>query len=163
MGKWRDLVNEHSSLDDKYTNKYQEIEIKSIQNIGVFLERALKKRTSKSTNQNDTSSRSHAVLTISTGNGTKLLFVDMAGNERSEGKDNVNETCFINKSLTQLNTVLAYKAKGLLPPYRDNDFTLFLKPYMVKNKVIIFFHARKENLVKSLMAIQDCCAHKKQK
>lgn len=88
----------------------------------------------------------------------------MAGNERSEGKDNVNETCFINKSLTQLNTVLTYKAKGLPnPPYRDNDFTFLLKPYMVKNKVVIFYHARKENLVKSLMAIQDCCTHKEQK
>lgn len=163
MGKWRDLVADFRSLDDKYANNYEQKEIKSVQDIDIFLERVLYKRTTKSTNQNHSSSRSHAVLTVSIGiGGPKMLFVDMAGNEKSEGKDNINEICFINKSLAQLNTVLAYKAKHLPnPPFRDNSFTLFLQPYMTKNKVIIFYHVRKENFLIGLMPIQDCCMLKK--
>lgn len=163
MGKWRDLAAHFVSLDDKYANNYEQEEIKSVQDIEMFLERVLCKRTTKSTDQNDSSSRSHAVFTVSIGiGGPKMLFVDMAGNEKSKGKENINETCFINKSLTQLNTVLAYKAKQLPnPPYRDNNFTLFLQPYMAKNKVIIFYHVRKENFSNGLMPIQDCCIRKK--
>lgn len=161
-GKWRDLVTD-GSFDDDHKNNYQETEVISVQNVDEFFNRVLHRRKTKSTNQNNTSSRSHAILTVSSGIGkSKLLFIDMAGNESLEGKVNVNETCFINKSLTQLNTVLSYKAKGhSAPPYRDNNFTKFLKPYMIKNKVIIFYHVRKENLYKQLSVVKDCMMTKK--
>lgn len=164
-GKWRDLANKNGLFSQKYMGNYQETEMNSVQDIDVFLERVLHRRKTKQTNQNDTSSRSHAILIVSSGNGgPKMLFVDLAGNEKLEGKDDVKETCSINKSLTQLNTVLSFKArKQLNPPYRDNDFTLFLKPYMVKNKMMIFYHARKENLLKNLMVIKDCCILPKKK
>lgn len=164
-GKWCDLAADNALFDAKYTDNYQETEIKSVQDIEVLLERVLRRRTTKSTNQNDSSSRSHAVLTVSCSKGgPKMLFVDMAGNESLKGKENVKETCFINKSLAQLNTVLSFKAKHhSCPPYRDNEFTFFLKPYMMKNKVIIFYHVRKENLFTSLKVIEDCCIKKTKK
>lgn len=87
----------------------------------------------------------------------------MAGNESLIGKENMQETCFINKSVTQLNTILSFKAKNQPPPYRDNDFTMFLKPYLLKNKVIIFYHFLKDNLPKNLMVIEDCVQKKKPK
>lgn len=154
-GKWRDLATESGTFD-KHQKKYHEIEISSIEGLDGFMNDALKRRKTKPTNQNETSSRSHAVLSISTSDeGPTILFVDMAGNEKLDGKDDVKETCFINKSLSQLNAVLTAKARHEPPPYRDNDFTLFLKPYFLKNKVIVFFHVRKMNFSKDLLAIQE--------
>lgn len=155
--QWRDLGADSALFVNKITDNYKKTEITSAQDIGAFLQRMLPKRTTKSTNQNHSSSRSHALLIISSENGgQKMLFVNMAGNESLKGKENVRETCLINKSVAHLNTILSFKAKNQLAPYRDNDFTMFLKPYLTKNKVIIFYHFLIENLPKNLLVIEDC-------
>lgn len=87
----------------------------------------------------------------------------MAGNESLKGKENTHETCFINKSVSQLNTILASKAKHQIPQYRDNDFTLFLKPYLTNNKVIVFYHFLEKNLPTNLLVIEDCVQKPKTK
>lgn len=163
-GKWRDLVAGKEIKDQKLLVNCEMVQIRSVQEMNNFMKSTLIQRTTKRTNQNDTSSRSHAILIISINNvGQKMLFVDMAGNETLDGKSDVKETCFINKSLTQFNTVLVAKAKGLVPSYRDNDFTLFLKPYLSQNKAVIFYHVRKQNIFKDLMVIKDCILQNKKK
>ncbi|XP_031637894.1 kinesin-like protein KIN-14U [Contarinia nasturtii] len=152
-GKWADLLSDNVTMEDKPLKECHEYEIKSIEDIQPFLKNVLQKRNTKSTNQNMRSSRSNAVMILSNGK-SKMLFVDMAGNENIEDKENIKETCSINKSLSQLNTVLVYKSQRKKhPPYRDDAFTLYLKPYLEKNKAVVFFHVRKENIVKDLLKI----------
>lgn len=159
--KWNDL-SKGEKIEGKIPKNYHETTIDSIECIQRFLADVLLKRRTKATNQNTHSSRSNAILILSNGN-SKLLFVDLVGNEIIDGKENIRESCSINTSLTQLNTVLACKAKHIKPPYRDNDFTFFLKPYLSQNKAVVFFHVRKENIVKDLLKIQDIVGIKRAK
>lgn len=152
-GKWIDLTNDNA-IEEKLPKNYYKIAIDSVEDIQHYLARLLPKRKTKSTNQNTHSSRSHAVLILSN-ETSKMLFVDLAGNESVHGKENIMETCFINSSLANLNAVLACKAKGKIPSYHDNDFTHFLQPYLVKNKAVVFFHVNKENIAKDLLKIED--------
>lgn len=152
-GKWTDLAKD-AAIEGKLPKSYQKTQINSTDDIQRYLICGLSKRKTTSTNQNTHSSRSNAVLILSNGN-SKILFVDLAGNENVEGKENIRETCSINKSLAQLNTVLAYKAKRMKPPYRDNDFTYFLMPFLSKNKAAVFFHVRNGNIAKDLLKIED--------
>lgn len=152
-GKWFDLAT-GNAINEKQPKNYQRTEIISIGNVQQYLADLLPKRKTRSTNQNTHSSRSNAVLILSNEN-SKIVFVDLAGNETIDGKENIKETCSINTALTQLNSILVCKAKRSQPTYRENDFTLFLMPYLIKNKAIVFFHVRKENVVKDLLKIHD--------
>lgn len=163
-GKWFDLAAEDAAFNQNSKENYQQVKISTVPDIECFISKVIQKRKTKSTNQNRFSSRSHAVLMISTTKqAPNLIFVDMAGNESSEGKENIRETCFINKSLTQLNTVLSFKARRARPHYRDNEFTYFLMPYLSTNKAVVFYHVRKEHLKKDLLAIQDMVQTKQKK
>lgn len=156
-GKWRDLGCNDRTFYSKLCETFSKFAINSISDADITIKNGIANRKTGSTDQNSFSSRSHALLLISAPVlNSKLLFVDMAGNECIVGKENKQETCFINSSLAQLNHVLACKAKKTLPiPYRNNDFTQFLQPYLLKNKAIVFYHVRPSNIAKDLLSIQE--------
>ena len=104
-------------------------------------------RTVAATNMNASSSRSHAVVTITVGltmtrNGViqgkyaKLVLVDLAGSERASSTGATGSTLVegsnINKSLTTLGMVLgrladqAETGKSLPVPFRDSSLTFLL-------------------------------------
>lgn len=138
-GKWSDLGSDDRTFHSKISDKFSKTAISSINDAENIIKSGIANRKTGSTNQNSFSSRSHALLLVSTPIvKSQLLFIDMAGNECIDSKENMKETCFINKSLAQLNHVLVCKAKKMKQiPYRDNDFTQFLQPYLSKNKVRI--------------------------
>lgn len=107
-----------------------------------------KNRTTESTDANDTSSRSHAILQImiefkdrTSGietemNYSKLSMIDLAGSERATSTGNkgarMQEGAAINKSLLALGNcinALATSKPGERPyiPYRDSKLTRLLK------------------------------------
>lgn len=161
-GMWIDLCDGRSY--DKFKDQFQKIKIDSVDDAMTVIKKGLINRKTNATNQNQFSSRSHAMIILSSTHSAKMVFVDMAGNECLDGKENVNETCAINKSLSQFNTVLSYQVKGqMAPPYRNNPFTHFLQPYLQKNKSVVFYFARKNYIARDLFAIQDIIEIKKPK
>ncbi|XP_028398515.1 kinesin-like protein KIF16B isoform X2 [Dendronephthya gigantea] len=106
-------------------------------------------RVTASTNMNDTSSRSHAIFTISFTQAkfdhdmpsetvSKINLVDLAGSERADATgatgDRLKEGGLINKSLVTLGTVISHLAdvsmhpqKKIFIPYRDSVLTWLLK------------------------------------
>lgn len=154
--KWRDLQSDDGIFHNKFIDKFRKTSIRMVSDINTIIENGIQKRRTGATNQNAHSSRSHALLMISSPDlDSTLLFIDMAGNESSGGKENIKETCFINTSLAELNKILVSKAKKTTPVYRGNDFTLFLQPYLVKNKAIVFYHVKPSNIAKNLLTIQE--------
>ena len=97
---------------------------------------AILKRTTKFTECNDRSSRSHAIFTltfVTPSFTSKIQFVDLAGSERV-GKSNVTgetlkEALSINKSLSALQDVIsALESKSKHVPYRNSTLTKILQP-----------------------------------
>lgn len=104
-----------------------------------------KRRTMASTNQNQFSSRSHAILQIALEQKqkvkdtkqsillSKFLVVDLAGSEKLSDKNSkrTHEGSNINKSLLSLgnciNTLSDPSKKGCFIPYRDSKLTRLLK------------------------------------
>ena len=102
---------------------------------------AIKTRTVASTNMNNTSSRSHLIITLNikqqqkVTNATKtskLNFIDLAGSERISKTDakgqRLKEAQKINASLTSLGRLVdALVKKSKYLPYRDSSLTLLLR------------------------------------
>jgi len=124
------------------------VEVSKVEDVMSILKAGYALRQTASTAQNDVSSRSHTVFTISvvqyrdghqpvTG---RLNLVDLAGSERlnkshSEGQ-RLNETKAINKSLTALGKVVMTLAQeGDKPhvPFRDSKLTRILKDSLQGN------------------------------
>ena len=126
-------------------------------------------RTTASTNMNDTSSRSHAIFTITFVNAgfcqgiphetvSKIHLVDLAGSERADatgatGK-RLKEGAHINKSLVTLGSVISALAeasnamtssgtrnKNVFIPYRDSTLTWLLKDSLGGNSKTIMIAA----------------------
>lgn len=112
-------------------------------------------RKVRSTNKNQSSSRSHLIITIilefkniksQERYSSKISFVDLAGAEKygsslntntSSSHEGLKETTSINKSLTALtNVISAIYNKHEHIPYRDNKLTMILKDSL-NDKVII--------------------------
>ena len=130
-------------------NGITEITPKSSEHILNILKKGNKNRTTESTNANETSSRSHAILQImvSYKNKTtgvnyeikygKLNLIDLAGSERASMTKNKGMRLFeganINKSLLTLgnciNALCEANEKGVKTyiPYRDSKLTRLLK------------------------------------
>ncbi len=118
-GRLFDLLNNRKQLtvlEDK-NNKIQikgleEVDVSSEDELNQAIEYGNSVRTTKATQANDTSSRSHAVCQIKVRNGSgsitgKFLLVDLAGSERaqdikSNNRDRRIEGAEINKSLLAL-------------------------------------------------------------
>ena len=149
-----DLLNNNPNslyiVEDEIKGVYcpnaQEYIVNNYNDLKNIIFKGNKKRTMASTNQNNFSSRSHAILIISLERKhfnknfnnfdvyySKFLVVDLAGSERGgqeKGKRR-KEGANINKSLYTLGScinILADKSKyGKFIPYRDSKLTRLLK------------------------------------
>ncbi|XP_059611327.1 kinesin-like protein Klp98A isoform X2 [Phlebotomus argentipes] len=122
-------------------------------------------RTTASTNMNDTSSRSHAIFTITfvqagftddmpSETVSKIHLVDLAGSERANATgatgQRLKEGAHINKSLVTLGSVISALAEQTNPtnnkrilyiPYRDSVLTWLLKDSLGGNSKTIMIAA----------------------
>ena len=151
----RDLLTQES---ENRVGKLQEFLTKTSVYVGdrnevtVFrlIEQAISFRTTKYTEGNERSSRSHLILTILIRNGEntgKLQFVDLAGSERLSTSnvkgDVLKETLAINKSLTALQDVIAaLECKSSHIPYRNSLLTVLLQPVFAApaSKLVVVFN-----------------------
>lgn len=130
-------------------------EIHTSEDFDVCLSTAIKRRIHKRTNENATSSRSHAIIIIqSQKSDSKLTFVDLAGFEYSPGKENLQETCHINLALLEVNRILLKLSKGEKPICRGNTLIEFLDTFL-KHNLVIFFHVHSEHVKKSMEYVKD--------
>lgn len=155
-GRILDLLNNKKRLQvlEDGANK---IQVKGLQEISVESEDELKEaityansvRTTKATQANDTSSRSHAIMCINVrdGEGTvigKFLMVDLAGSERaqdirSNNRERRAEGAEINKSLLALKECIRAldNAKGNKEahvPFRASKLTMVLRDSFMGTK-----------------------------
>ncbi|XP_067872250.1 kinesin-like protein KIFC3 isoform X2 [Heterodontus francisci] len=128
------------------------VEVKHYEEIGKVLSLGWRNRVTQSTNMNQHSSRSHALLTVTvTGTDTrtntrtagKLNLVDLAGSERvwkseAEG-ERLKEAQNINRSLLALGDVIqALRAKQNHVPFRNSKLTYLLQDSLGKgNKTVM--------------------------
>ncbi|RAL14603.1 kinesin-3 family protein uncB [Aspergillus homomorphus CBS 101889] len=144
-----------SPTEGPYVKDLTEVTVKNYEEIMRFMRKGDMSRTVASTKMNDTSSRSHAVFTITlkqihhdlstdetTERTARIRLVDLAGSERAKSTEatgqRLREGSNINKSLTTLGRVIAAladpqqgrpaKRKGKdIVPYRDSILTWLLK------------------------------------
>lgn len=136
-----DLKIRQSEIKGNYVQGLIEKYVYSPQEIMTVIKEGMVQRTTASTNLNNTSSRSHAVLTITLTQKlqdgseltSKMHLVDLAGSE-NVGRSEVTgttlaETQAINKSLSCLgNVIFALTEKGREHiPYRDSKLTFLLQ------------------------------------
>lgn len=123
-------------------NKASQVIVESSKHFDSMLQGALQHRTQKATNQNETSSRSHAITKIILdGSRGILLFADLAGFENIDGKENRQETNFINQSLLELNKVmLAVSQEAQNVPVCTSALTKFFKPHFCDGDIVMLYH-----------------------
>lgn len=142
-----------SPSEGPYVKDLTEVTVRSYGELMRYMRKGDVSRTTASTKMNDTSSRSHAVFTITlkqihhdlstdetTERTARIRLVDLAGSERAKSTEatgqRLREGSNINKSLTTLGRVIAAladpkqgrkrKDKGVVP-YRDSILTWLLK------------------------------------
>lgn len=145
---------------DKPTAK----KITSIENFNALLQQVIALRTQKSTNQNLNSSRSHLMFSFTMEGTSKnaIAFVDLAGFESPRDKENIRETQFINKSLFELNQVLASVSKKTVPNFNANPLTMLLKPFLNSTSLnLMLYHISKDSIHTGLEYIKDIVATQK--
>ncbi|KAJ7803795.1 P-loop containing nucleoside triphosphate hydrolase protein [Mycena olivaceomarginata] len=143
-----DLLETTEEVDAQGTPVRTEIAVREdkVGNLEELINKALSHRRTSATLRNATSSRSHAMLTISIKNTLlpyadegQLILVDLAGSERYEDskdhdKQRMQEARDNNKSLMNLKECVRAKAKmaaedGFVHiPWRSNKLTMLLKP-----------------------------------
>lgn len=159
-GKLFDLLNNHTKLtimEDKdntiIVSGLYESEANTIQDMLDLIQFGSSVRQTHATQSNDTSSRSHAVCTITiqeqttdgygceqTINGGRLLLVDLAGSERAQdtqhnNKERRKEGAEINKSLLALKECIrAMDHKEGHIPFRQTKLTMVLRDSFVGSK-----------------------------
>lgn len=123
---WKDIMNAAEvQLGPNWICKAQEL-----------IKKSCCKRTTKSTDANELSSRSHCIYTLRFSSKSaqgRIQFVDLAGSERlNKSKvtgDMLKETLHINKSLSALQDVItALETKSEHIPYRNSVLTRILQP-----------------------------------
>ena len=144
-------VREHPSTGP-YVEDLAKLAVRSFKEIENLMDEGNKARTVAATNMNETSSRSHAVFTLTltqkrhdvetnmdTEKVAKISLVDLAGSERATSTGatgaRLKEGAEINRSLSTLGRVIAAladlsstkKAKSTIVPYRDSVLTWLLK------------------------------------
>ncbi|KAL2444255.1 Kinesin-like protein KIF1A [Exophiala dermatitidis] len=150
-------VREHPSTGP-YVEDLAKLAVRSFQEIENLMDEGNKARTVAATNMNETSSRSHAVFTLTltqkrhdvetsmdTEKVAKISLVDLAGSERATSTGatgaRLKEGAEINRSLSTLGRVIAALAdlssgkKGLKVPYRDSVLTWLLKDSLGGNSM----------------------------
>lgn len=116
----------------------------------------LAKRSTRPTNQNITSSRSHLFIVVEkAGSASQLVLADLAGFERTEDKENLPESISINGTLSHFNKVLLdLKQKGI-PNFNGNCLTSFLKPVLGQTKTIVYYHVLQSSIAKYLNLVDQ--------
>ncbi|KAK4953446.1 hypothetical protein LTR28_006463, partial [Elasticomyces elasticus] len=152
-------VREHPSTGP-YVEDLAKLVVRSFAEIENLMDEGNKARTVAATNMNETSSRSHAVFTLTltqkrhdaeTGMDTekvaKISLVDLAGSERATSTGatgaRLREGAEINRSLSTLGRVIAAladlssgkKKNASVVPYRDSVLTWLLKDSLGGNSL----------------------------
>ncbi|KAK5174126.1 uncharacterized protein LTR77_001206 [Saxophila tyrrhenica] len=154
-------VREHPSTGP-YVEDLAKLVVRDFAEIDHLMDEGNKARTVAATNMNETSSRSHAVFTLTltqkrhdvetnldTEKVAKISLVDLAGSERATSTGatgaRLKEGAEINRSLSTLGRVIAAladmsdpkgkKAKGMQVPYRDSVLTWLLKDSLGGNSL----------------------------
>lgn len=152
-------VREHPSTGP-YVEDLAKLVVRSFQEIENLMDEGNKARTVAATNMNETSSRSHAVFTLTltqrrhdvetnmdTEKVAKISLVDLAGSERATSTGatgaRLKEGAEINRSLSTLGRVIAAladlssgkKTKNSMVPYRDSVLTWLLKDSLGGNSL----------------------------
>lgn len=152
-------VREHPSTGP-YVEDLAKLVVRSFQEIEHLMDEGNKARTVAATNMNETSSRSHAVFTLTltqkrhdeetrmdTEKVAKISLVDLAGSERATSTGatgaRLKEGAEINRSLSTLGRVIAAladmstgkKTKNMQVPYRDSVLTWLLKDSLGGNSL----------------------------
>ena len=152
-------VREHPSTGP-YVEDLASLVVRSFQEIDHLMDEGNKARTVAATNMNETSSRSHAVFTLTltqkrhdletnmyTEKVAKISLVDLAGSERATSTGatgaRLKEGAEINRSLSTLGRVIAAladlssgKKRNLsMVPYRDSVLTWLLKDSLGGNSM----------------------------
>ncbi|KAI9647903.1 hypothetical protein NHQ30_004292 [Ciborinia camelliae] len=155
-------VREHPSTGP-YVEDLAKLVVSSFQEIENLMDEGNKARTVAATNMNETSSRSHAVFTLTLTQKrldvetkmamekvAKISLVDLAGSERANSTGatgaRLKEGAEINRSLSTLGRVIAALAdlsegkkkkvgKGNQVPYRDSVLTWLLKDSLGGNSM----------------------------
>lgn len=125
----------------------------SIYSVETHLREAKANRKTAFTEMNESSSRSHLIVTLrlegvnqNTGEVRKgsLVLVDLAGSERMKQSkvegDAMKETQYINKTLSTLSTVInGIKRKMEYIPFRNSKLTYVLQPYLQGDSKTLMF------------------------
>lgn len=152
-------VREHPSTGP-YVEDLAKLAVRSFAEIEHLMDEGNKARTVAATNMNETSSRSHAVFTLTlsqkrhdvetrmdTEKVAKISLVDLAGSERATSTGatgaRLKEGAEINRSLSTLGRVIASLAdlsmgkskRGNIVPYRDSVLTWLLKDSLGGNSL----------------------------
>ena len=152
-------VREHPSTGP-YVEDLAKLVVRSFKEIEHLMDEGNKARTVAATNMNETSSRSHAVFTLTltqkrhdvetsmdTEKVAKISLVDLAGSERATSTGatgaRLKEGAEINRSLSTLGRVIAALAdlstgkgkKSTIVPYRDSILTWLLKDSLGGNSL----------------------------
>ena len=152
-------VREHPSTGP-YVEDLAKLVVRSFKEIENLMDEGNKARTVAATNMNETSSRSHAVFTLTltqkrhdietslnTEKVAKISLVDLAGSERATSTGatgaRLKEGAEINRSLSTLGRVIAAladlssgkKRNASLVPYRDSVLTWLLKDSLGGNSL----------------------------
>ncbi|XP_013103860.2 kinesin-like protein Klp98A [Stomoxys calcitrans] len=161
-------VREHRTLGP-YVENLSQHSVADFDEIQECITRGNIQRTTASTNMNDTSSRSHAIFTITfvqagylndmpSETVSKIHLVDLAGSERANATgatgQRLKEGAHINKSLVTLGSVISALAEQtttangssstkrvLYIPYRDSILTWLLKDSLGGNSKTIMIAA----------------------
>lgn len=152
-------VREHPSTGP-YVEDLAKLAVRSFQEIEHLMDEGNKARTVAATSMNETSSRSHAVFTLTvtqkrhdvetrmdTEKVAKISLVDLAGSERATSTGatgaRLKEGAEINRSLSTLGRVIAAladlstgkKKNASMVPYRDSVLTWLLKDSLGGNSM----------------------------
>ncbi|XP_055849547.1 kinesin-like protein Klp98A isoform X1 [Episyrphus balteatus] len=158
-------VREHPNIGP-YVDNLSQHAVSDFDEILECISRGNVQRTTASTNMNDTSSRSHAIFTITfvqavfmndkpSETVSKIHLVDLAGSERADATgatgQRLKEGAHINKSLVTLGKVISLLAEQtskndnskrvLYIPYRDSNLTWLLKDSLGGNSKTIMIAA----------------------
>lgn len=154
-----DLVNGKEEKSEM--GKQTKLKLQSINEFEHLISTTLTLRKKKSTNENQTSSRSHLFFNFQDENGASLAFVDLAGWESLDNKDDIQETRFINSTLSRLNTVFQQISQQQVPSF-DTNLSKMFKPFLTKSgKCCMLYHVSNIGIKKGLENIKNVVASNK--
>ncbi|OBA27639.1 kinesin-domain-containing protein, partial [Hanseniaspora valbyensis NRRL Y-1626] len=161
-------------LDGKTTlTNVEQIDITHSTNAELILRNAMKIRATAATKENDHSSRSHSIFTISLNGHNKITskacegvlnLIDLAGSERLNKSqatgDRLKETKAINKSLSCLGDVIhslssCSNLKTSHIPFRNSKLTYMLQNYLTGDgKTLMFVNVSSRSYVETINSLR---------